>query len=273
VFAVLAAAAPAEAIERFPPPDFESGHTLPEMTQPSARAGRLAALDVAVLIAALSLAAWFLLRLRSRRLMVALSVFSLAYFGFYRGGCVCPIGAIQNVALGLADAGYVLPLSVVAFFVLPLVFALLFGRVFCGGVCPLGAMQDLLLLRPVKVPAWLGHALRPLPFIYLGLAVLLAATNSMFVICTYDPFVSFFRLSGRVEMLVAGGVVLVISMFVMRPYCRFLCPYGALLGLLSRVAWRGVRTTPDECIVCRLCQDACPVGAINGPDVHEEPVR
>ena len=53
--------------------------------------------------------------------------------------------------------------GVIAFFFLPLVAALLFGRVFCGGVCPLGAVQDLVLLRPVTVPEKLDRVLRWLP--------------------------------------------------------------------------------------------------------------
>ncbi len=136
----------------------------------------------------------------------------------------------------------------------------------------MGAIQDVMLVKSLKVPAWLTHALRPVPFIYLGLAVFLAATDrySVFIICRFDPFVDFFRMSGPMHMLVIGAGVLVLAMFVARPYCRFLCPYGALLGLVSRVSWRGVRITPDKCVSCRLCENACPVGAIAAPTGKEE---
>jgi len=278
---------PAFGVERFPPPDFESGHTLPHSQYPSPRADVYEYVDVVVLVVALGLASWLALRVRSRRWMFALMLGSLAYFGFWRGGCVCPIGAIQNVTLAVFDRSYGIPLAVVAFFLLPLVSTLLFGRTFCAAVCPLGAIQDVVLVHPVRVPAWLDHGLRLLACVYLGAAVLFAATGSAFIICQYDPFVAFFRLSGSLGMLVLGGSLLVIGAFVGRPYCRFLCPYGVLLGWLSRLSkWR-VSIAPDEaaprgqlqlpshwatadgrsacCVQCRLCEDSCPFGAIQKP--------
>jgi ferredoxin len=121
------------------------------------------------------------------------------------------------------------------------------------------------LIRPVKVPSWLEHALGLLPYVYLGAGVLLAATGSAFVICRYDPFVPLFRLSGSRTMLLAGGAFLVLGMFVGRPYCRFLCPYGGLLKLASLFSkWR-VRVTPDVCTQCRLCESSCPFGALREP--------
>ena len=267
---VLCAAGPAlGAVERFPPPEFESGYELPTMPIPWPRVPWQEVADVAVLAGALSVAAWLVLRVRNRRAVQALSIAALAYFGFDRGGCVCPIGAIQHVARALADPTYAVPLTWALFFALPLVFALLFGRVFCGGVCPLGAIQDLVLVRPVRVPRWLDRALGLVPFAYLGAAVLFATASTdhdtLFIICRYDPFVSLFRLDGPFDMLVLGGGFVLLSAFVGRPYCRFLCPYGALLSLCSRWAWRRPSTTPDECIVCSLCEQACPFGAIQAP--------
>lgn len=262
---LLLVAAEAAAEERFPPPDFESGHRLPPLLQPAGRAPAWDVVHVAVLTVALGLATWLALKRRSRRGLFWLAVGSVAFFGFYLAGCVCPIGSIQNVTAAVAGTSYVVPATVLLIFALPVVFALLVGRVFCSGVCPLGAIQDLVLLRPVRIPRWLGSGLSIVPFVYLGLAVLLAATESRFLICEYDPFVSFFRFDGSPWMFLWGGGLLAVGMFVGRPYCRFLCPYGALLGICSRVArWR-VKTTPDECVNCRLCENACPFGAIHAP--------
>ncbi len=262
---LVVTAASAFGLERFPPPEFTSGHQLPANTFPVLRPGWMQSLDLCVLMAALSAAAWLVLWKRSRRGIFLLSVFSLIYFGFYRGGCICPIGAIQNVTLAAAQAAYALPLTVAMFFALPLVFSLFFGRVFCGGVCPLGAMQDVALVKPLTIPSWLERPLSVIPFLYLGGAVLYAVTNTMFPICRYDPFVALFRLSGSFSMLIAGGVVLVLSVFVGRPYCRFMCPYGALLGVFSRFAWKRTSITPDKCIACNLCETSCPFAAIRAP--------
>ena len=268
---VVAAGGTALAAERFPPPDFESGHTFPDTQYPAPRGDVWEYVDVAVFVVALALASLLALKVRSRRWLFVLMLASLAYFGFWREGCVCPIGAIQNVTLALFDRSYAVPLTVVAFFMLPLLFTLLFGRTFCAAVCPLGAIQDVVVLRPVRVPGWLEHGLRMLAVVYLGLAVVLAATGSAFLICQYDPFVALFRLSGSAGMLVLGACVLGIGVFVGRPYCRYLCPYGVLLGWLSRVSkWR-VTITPDECVQCRLCEDACPFGAIQKPSEAPAP--
>jgi len=264
IFVVLAGAALAE--QRFPPPDFESGHKLPVTTTPAARAVLFQYLDVAVLATWLGLASWLVYKRRSRNGLVALSISSLLYFGFWKKGCVCAIGSLQNVALGLCDRGYAVPAGVTAFFVLPLVFALFGGRTFCAAVCPHGALQDLVLLKPLKVPPWLEQALSVLPYIYLGAGVLFAATGSAFIICQYDPFVPVFRMSGRSLMVLSGVVLLLLGVFVGRPYCRFLCPYGALLKLCSIVAKLRVRVTPDHCTQCRLCEASCPFGALREPE-------
>lgn len=261
---LLASLNPALGVERFPPPDFSS-HALPETVAPAAQSRGTGWLDVAALAAGLATASWLSLKRRSRAGIVILSLVSLAYFGFWRRGCVCSIGSIQNVALGIADSGYAIPLSVIAFFTLPLMVALVWGRAFCSGVCPHGALQDLALVKPVKVPDWLDEILRVLPWIYLALAVLLAATGSAFIICKFDPFVGIFRLAGPRSMILTGAALLVLSMFVGRPYCRYLCPYGALLGIAASIAkWRPT-VTPGTCTQCRLCESSCPFGALNLP--------
>ncbi|MHC5040520.1 MAG: 4Fe-4S binding protein, partial [Planctomycetota bacterium] len=259
--------------ERFPHPTFESDYVIPTSQHPDARDPRWGIVDVVVLLASLLLAAILALVWRWRRGIFLLTLFSLVYFGFFRNGCVCAVGALQNVMLALFDSTYAVPLTVLAFFFLPLLFTLLFGRVFCAAVCPLGAAQDVVIFRPLKVPAWLNQVLGMLAYVYLGLVVLFVATGTGFLICQYDPFVSFFRLSGSAFLLALGGGFLLLGTVVARPYCRYLCPLGVLLNWLSRLSQWHSRITPDDCIECRLCEDACPFGAIRKPTPEGESPR
>ncbi|MCK5330573.1 MAG: 4Fe-4S binding protein [Candidatus Marinimicrobia bacterium] len=251
--------------DRFPRPEFESDYNKPETLLALPDSVWYEILDVAVLIIALSIAAFFVLRRRSRNLIFLLSLFSLAYFGFWRKGCICPVGSIQNVTLSFFDATYLIPVGVILFFILPLLFALFFGRVFCAAVCPLGAVQDAVLIKPRPVPPRLAAVLSIIPYVFIGAAILYSATGSGHIICQLDPFVSFFRLSGEPLMLVYGSLFLLIGVFYGRPYCRFLCPYGVLLNWFSKFSRWHLSITPDRCTQCHLCQDACPYDAIDKP--------
>lgn len=252
---------------RFPAPEFRSGYAFPDTTTPVPTSETREWIDVGVLIAALGLAAWLAVKRHSRRGIFWLMVFSLFYFGFYKQGCICPIGSIQNVALALFNSHYALPFTVLLFFGLPLLFALFFGRVFCSSICALGAIQDLVAIKPVQLPRKITIGLSVIPYAYLGLAVLLAATNTGFLICRFDPFIGFFRLTGNAPYLFLGAAFLIVGIFIARPYCRFFCPYGVLLGWMSRLSRWHVTITPTSCVNCRLCETSCPFDYIHKPNL------
>lgn len=264
-FVVVLAATRAAAIEvRFAPPDFESGYTLPGLIIPAVPAG-FGAWDAAILLAVLSLATWLVFKERSRRGLFLLSIFSVVFFGFYRKGCICPVGSLQNVtaAVLLPDVG--VSFVVLSFFLMPLLFALFFGRVFCAAVCPLGAIQELVAVLPIHVASPIDRTLGLFRYVYLGLAVLGVATGAGFLVCRYDPFVGLYRLGHSFNMLLAGGVILLLGVFIARPYCRYLCPYGVLLGWMSRFSKWHLDIPPTKCVNCRLCEDSCPYNAIDMP--------
>ncbi len=256
--------------QRFPRPEFETGYEQPGVIQPAPRSPYMQYVDLFVLVAVLSLATWLVIKKRSRRAIFWTSLFSLAYFGFFREGCICSVGSLQNIVLAISDPTYALPLTVLLFFLIPLVFALFYGRTFCAAVCPLGAIQDLVAFKPIELPKWLQKVLGLIPYLYLGLAVLYAATKTDFLICRYDPFVGLFRFDAQFEMFLLGGLILIIGIFVARPYCRFLCPYGVLLGWMSAFSKKHITITPAECIQCKLCVNSCPFGAINEPVAEKE---
>ncbi|MDR1756350.1 MAG: 4Fe-4S binding protein [Culturomica sp.] len=255
----------ANAQNRFPRPDFESGYQYPDITYAVPNEAVWTSVDILLLVLLMGIVAWAVLRKRTRKPILWVSVISVAWFGFFRSGCVCSIGAIQNVALAGVDSTYILPLSVLLFFILPIGFALLFGRVFCAGVCPFGALQELVNLKNYRLSKSLTTVLGMIPWIYLIFALLYAVTRSSFIICRFDPFIGIFRLGGDLGLLLFGALLLVAAVFTGRPFCRFLCPYGALLSLFSRVSVRKISITPQSCINCDLCRNACPVDAIRPP--------
>jgi ferredoxin len=263
---LLMALSDIQAQQRFPKPEFQTKYTQPSPTTPEPRGVGMEFMDVMVLLVVLSLTSWFAIKKRSRNGILLLTVFSAVYFGFYRQGCICSVGSIQNVALAFADPKYVISLYALLFFLLPLVFSLFFGRVFCGAACPLGAIQDLLIYKPITISPWLRKTLGFIPYLYLGLAVLYAATGTEFIICRYDPFIGIYRMNGPHLMVYLGIAFLLAGLFIARPYCRFFCPYGAILNVFSRFSRRHLSVFPTKCIMCKLCTTACPFEAIDFPD-------
>lgn len=269
--ALLTAAATAQEQKAQPPPEFTSGYQVQHAPAPLPRADLWQWVDVAVLVLVLVLGARAVLAKRSRVDVRLLTLFSVAYFGFYRLGCICSIGSIQNVVYAAANPSYTLPWTVAAFFLIPLAAALFFGRIFCGTACPMGALQDLVLIKPIRLPGWVTGPLGTIPYLFLGAGVMYAALGSAFIICQSDPYVGFFRLNGNFRAMAFSAVLLIAAFFVGRPYCRFMCPYGVLLRWASLFSKHKVRITPAECVNCHLCADACPYGAIE-PPVPAKPI-
>lgn len=89
----------AAAQNRFPKPDFESGYQYPDLTYPVPNETLWVWIDLALLVGLMGIVAWAVVRKRTRQPVIWVSVLSVAYFGFFRSGCVCSIGAIQNVSL------------------------------------------------------------------------------------------------------------------------------------------------------------------------------
>ena len=250
---------------RFPKPDFESGYEYPVHIYDLPNEPVWIWIDIALLVLLMGFVAWAVIKRGVRWPVIAVSLFSVAYFGFFRKGCVCSIGSVQNVALALVDPSYAISFTVLLMFVLPVLFTLFFGRVFCAGVCPFGALQELVNIKNYKLSKAVTKVLGLIPWIYLALAVLFAMTNSAFIICRFDPFVGIFRFGGDLGLIVFGALLLITSIFTGRPFCRFICPYGALLSLFARVSIFKLELTKKQCINCELCHNACPVDAIKPP--------
>jgi len=163
-----------------------------------------------------------------------------------------------------------LPLLLLVVFTL--VTTLLWGRVFCGFLCPFGALQDVLdRVVPKRFRRELPQAVhdRALWIKYGILALILGAAlagmqTSIFQY--FEPFGTVFFLSRSWVLWTIAGGVLVASAVVPRFYCRYACPLGAALAVTSKVSpFRIPRV--EQCGLCKVCERRCPTGAIRGAEV------
>lgn len=186
---------------------------------------------------------------------------------------VCPFGGAVTVYEFLSTGGLVpkLHTSALILMALGLVVAFLFGPVFCGYFCPLGTWQEWIgkLGRKIfkkkynhMIPAKLDKALRYLRYAVLAAVLWLTASTVKLVFVDVDPYYALFNFyTGEVALtaLLALLLVSLLSLVVERPWCKYLCPYGALLGLFNKIRVFPVRRRASSCISCVKCDKACPM--------------
>jgi polyferredoxin len=147
----------------------------------------------------------------------------------------------------------------------------LWGRLYCGRICSFGALTQLL---DRILPSWLRFELPSrldrgaiyVKYLILGTALayfLLTRDNSIYRYI--EPF-WMFTLSGSTAMWIMLGLLLLITVFIKNFYCRYLCPLGAALGLVSNLTILRIKRW-RECKTCKICEKACEWGAIQGPKI------
>jgi len=260
------------AASRNPPPVFETDYTLPLTETPppfnSVPSEIVSAAFVGLYALFLLIAGLAVHRWRSRKILFCLAVCSIFILGFYLRGCPCPVGMFQNLVQAFVQPSAVVPWVVIFLFLLPLFAALFWGRIFCSSVCPLGAIQELTTIKNLKVSDRVEHVLGLFRYFWLGVGVFCTVVGLGYVVCRFDPFVGFFHHGGQYRVLIFGAIILGFGFLVGRPFCRFICPYGALLGLCGSLAARKVTITPGQCDQCKLCEHVCPYNAILPPSAE-----
>ena len=188
----------------------------------------------------------------------------------------CPVGSLQAV---LGSAGSRVSLYVAGFLI---AVGTLFGRFICGWVCPFGLVQELLHKIPgrkIKSKRIFG-VLKYLKYVLLAvfviaLPMLLLWINGVSVptfckyICpagTLEAGIPLVLLDSSLQaslgwlfdwkVLVLAAVV-ILSVFIYRPFCRFLCPLGAIYALFNRISVFGIKLEKDRCTKCGACAGAC----------------
>lgn len=191
----------------------------------------------------------------------------------------CPIGSLQ-AALG--GFGRHFPFYVLGMLML---FGIILGRVVCGFLCPFGLVQDLLHKIPVpkwKVPRKVDKPARYIKYaVFLFLVILLPAFAVTGIGIAQPYFCKYLcpagTLGGGIPLLLSNpqlreaagflfdwkllvlGVILVASMFIHRPFCRYLCPLGAFYAVFNRFGFYQMHLDKERCVDCKKCERSCPM--------------
>ena len=186
---------------------------------------------------------------------------------------LCPFGGVVSVYQYVDSGTMVRKVHESAFVLMWISFGLtvLLGPVFCGWVCPFGSFQEWLGRLGARmfrrkfnrfIPSRYDRYLRYLRYLVLAWVLYMTGKSAGLVFQDYDPYFALFNLWTG-EVAVSGMVILamvaVLSLFVERPFCKYACPYGAVLGVLNLVRIFKVRRNTDTCISCGACDRACPM--------------
>ncbi|WP_319559219.1 4Fe-4S binding protein [Marispirochaeta sp.] len=186
---------------------------------------------------------------------------------------VCPFGGVVSLYQYATASTFTKKIHESSFILMIIVFslALAFGPVFCGWVCPLGTVQEFVSRIGRRIfgekhnrfiPFAADRHLRYLRYLVLVWVIYATAVSGILIFADYDPYYALFNFwTGEVAIpaFVILAMVLLASLFVERPFCKYACPYGAVLGLFNLVRIFGIKRNPEICINCKACDRACPM--------------
>ena len=192
----------------------------------------------------------------------------------------CPIGALQSTISGYK---FKFPYYVLGLLIF---FGSILGRMVCGFLCPFGFLQDLLhkIPFPVKLRTFKGDKiLRYLKYIILILCVIVLPVFFKFTpvfckyICPSGTLAGIMLSVSNTELFQVLGklfswklsiliFVLIISVMIYRPFCKYLCPLGAFYAPFNHFALVRMQVDPEQCVHCSKCQQVCDM-CVN-PSLH-----
>ena len=186
---------------------------------------------------------------------------------------LCPFGGVVTIYQYATMGTFVQKIHESAFvlMVIGFVLAILFGPVFCGWVCPLGTVQEWVSKWGKKlfkrrhnhfIPNRIDHILRYARYIVLAWVIYITAMSGKLIFADYDPYFALFNFwSGEVAWtaLAILGLTLGLSLFVERPWCKYACPYGAVLGISNLFRVFQIRRVASTCKNDGACSIMCPM--------------
>ena len=196
-------------------------------------------------------------------------VAAVVYLGFMKSQLISIVNIFALVDWSLPIFRYSLAWYLLAAFTV--VSTVLWGRLYCGRVCAFGSLTQLMdEVIPAKwrydVPLKIERRASLIKYGVLAFAIVyFIVTRDRFIYRYIEPF-WMFGYHGSPVMWTGLAILLVATIFVRNLYCRFLCPVGAALGLLSNLTVFRIKRW-KECNTCKLCEKTCQWGAIEGPKI------
>ena len=186
---------------------------------------------------------------------------------------VCPFGGVETLYTMVTSGLLVKKIhdSSLVLAGIVLLLSILFGPVFCGWVCPLGTVQEWVGKLGKKlfrrrynyfVPAQLDNTLRYLRYGVLAWVLYVTASSGTLIFEAYDPYYALFNFwSTEVawSALAILGLILILSIFVQRPWCKYACPYGAVLGITNLFRVFSIKRSETTCKLDGACSIMCPM--------------
>lgn len=186
---------------------------------------------------------------------------------------ICPFGGVVSL-YSLFSAGTLIQKihdSALVIMSLAFLLALLFGPVFCGWLCPLGSLQEWVGKLGKRlfgkkynhfIPGKVDRILRYARYLVLLWVVIMTAFTAKLIFQDVDPYYALFNFfTGEVSLIALSVLFATVigSLFVERPWCKYLCPYGALLGLFNFTRVFRIKRKAETCIDCGICDRECPM--------------
>jgi polyferredoxin len=186
---------------------------------------------------------------------------------------ICPFGGVETLYQFITAGTFTKKTHESSLVLMGLVMFLsvLLGPVFCGWICPLGSFQEFtrrLFNRVFRgklnftVPKKIDVYLRYFRYLVLARVIYVTANAGVLIFQNVDPFYALFNFwTGEVAVsaLLILSLVIIGTIFIERPWCKYACPYGALLGITNTFSVFKIKRNKDTCINCNMCSDACPM--------------
>jgi len=187
---------------------------------------------------------------------------------------LCPFGGVETLYHYITAGSFIQKIHESSFvlMIISLLTALLFGPVFCGWVCPLGTIQEWVAGLGRKIfkkrrynhfiPAKLDRILRYTRYLVLAWVIYMTINTGTLFFENVDPYYALFNFwSSEVAVggLIVLGVTLLASLVVERPWCKYACPYGAVLGISNLFRIFSIRRESSTCKLDGACDITCPM--------------